>query len=565
MPQVELRVICSTDDAFLVWRTQKLQECIGFCIERVWKQTAVAERTLDISEDLVNRVGFADDASAGPGQHQPSSVWPFQRYSLTDHDLTFGDIARYRVVPMLGRRGALTKDIADASIWVEVSASQPDHGRSNCFFNRPMAASQWMARKAAELKLKTSSDLVKAISKVDSNELRDFCGGSVIFALRNIFDHADATPSINLRAALFELKDQEIISRFCSLGARAHVVLGNGSAKPGLSDVNVAAREALKKAGCQVFDRLTSKAGDVGNLSHDKFIVIEDGGVPAWVWTGSTNLTPTGLFTQVNNAILINSSDLAQQYKDQWQRMADAGSDAPSTLKIVNHSPGTSITDPTPATPWFTPTVKQADLAELRKLIDAAKDGVLFLSFMPGDSGPILNVLEARTAGKYVRGVVNQFVGGATGKMKVELTGGRPSDPWLLDVFNPDGIKEQFAFWAQSFKRGGQIAVLIHSKVLCIDPLGDHPVVVTGSHNFSTLASESNDENFLVIEGDTEVARAYAAHVISVYQHYRWPEYVKDAEAKGEKPWQMLEDNPKWQDARLVSASQLQEWKFWMV
>src|SRR5213076_872406 len=108
--------------------------------------------------------------------------------------------------------------------------------------------------------------------------------------------------------------------------------------------------------------------------------------------------------------------------------------------------------------------------------------------------------LEERVKGLYVRGVVNQFVGGAKGKLVATLTGGSSADPMDLDAFNPTGIKEQFAFWAKEFMRGGRISVLVHSKVMCIDPFGEHPVVVTGSHNFSSLASESNDENFLIIE-----------------------------------------------------------------
>ena len=37
----------------------------------------------------------------------------------------------------------------------------------------------------------------------------------------------------------------------------------------------------------------------------------------------------------------------------------------------------------------------------------------------------------------------------------------------------------------------------VHSKFLMMDPLGDDPIVVTGSANFSDASTNSNDENML--------------------------------------------------------------------
>jgi phosphatidylserine/phosphatidylglycerophosphate/cardiolipin synthase-like enzyme len=63
---------------------------------------------------------------------------------------------------------------------------------------------------------------------------------------------------------------------------------------------------------------------------------------------------------------------------------------------------------------------------------------------------------------------------------------------------------------------------VIHDKILVIDPFTDDSVVVTGSHNLGFKASYSNDENMVVVQRDREVAEAYAAHVLDVYEHYRW-------------------------------------------
>lgn len=565
MSRIQLKSYCNTDDAFLVWRAEKLEGCIGFAIERQWLASLDSKKILNNSTYLLNRVGFAGDVAGGPNRREPSDIWPFQRYSWTDHELSMNDQAKYRIVPMVGVPGELVPKEEWASEWVQVNAVQPDTDRIRCFFNRPMAASPWMARVAAEHKITKSTQLVHVISDLSNEDLRGFCGGTLIVALRKMLDEALQNENTHLYAALFELEDEEITQRFCDLGPRAHIVLSNGSTKATEPDANAKGRQMIHDAGCVVVDRMTSVSGHPGDLGHNKFIVIVEQEGPAAVWTGSTNLTPTGLFTQVNNAILVKSPELAEQYMTQWTRLAEAKSALPSTLKRTNAAPAAGVTSPGNIQPWFTPTVKHMDLARLQQLIEGAQDGILFLSFMPGASGPVLDILEERSKGSFVRGVLNQFVGGVNGKLVAELVGGSKHDPLALDVFTPSGIKEQFSFWAKEFMRGGKISVFVHSKVMCIDPFGARPIVVTGSHNFSSMASESNDENFLVIEGHKEVAAAYATHIISAYNHYRWRKYVAASEAANKPHWQKLDAEPGWQDSRLTSAKQKAEWKFWMV
>jgi phosphatidylserine/phosphatidylglycerophosphate/cardiolipin synthase-like enzyme len=48
-----------------------------------------------------------------------------------------------------------------------------------------------------------------------------------------------------------------------------------------------------------------------------------------------------------------------------------------------------------------------------------------------------------------------------------------------------------------------------HTKFMLIDPLGDDPVVVSGSGNFSDKSVSDNDENMLLIRADTRVYGAF--------------------------------------------------------
>lgn len=55
---------------------------------------------------------------------------------------------------------------------------------------------------------------------------------------------------------------------------------------------------------------------------------------------------------------------------------------------------------------------------------------------------------------------------------------------------------------------------------MLIDPLGDDPIVVTGSANFSRPSQRSNDENMIVVRGDTRVADIYFGEFMRVFDHH---------------------------------------------
>ena len=59
----------------------------------------------------------------------------------------------------------------------------------------------------------------------------------------------------------------------------------------------------------------------------------------------------------------------------------------------------------------------------------------------------------------------------------------------------------------------------IHDKFMLVDPLGDDPLVVTGSANFSPASQHANDENMLVIRGSTRVADIYFGEFMRIFDH----------------------------------------------
>jgi phosphatidylserine/phosphatidylglycerophosphate/cardiolipin synthase-like enzyme len=60
----------------------------------------------------------------------------------------------------------------------------------------------------------------------------------------------------------------------------------------------------------------------------------------------------------------------------------------------------------------------------------------------------------------------------------------------------------------------------LHTKYMIVDPLTDDPLVVTGSANFSDASTRSNDENMLVIRGNTRVADIFLGEFMRTFKHF---------------------------------------------
>ena len=88
--------------------------------------------------------------------------------------------------------------------------------------------------------------------------------------------------------------------------------------------------------------------------------------------------------------------------------------------------------------------------------------------------------------------------------------------------------RDRFDRWLQEKLTGLNSNVRhIHNKFMLIDPLGSSPIVVAGSANFSQASSDTNDENMLVIRGDTRVADIYLGEFMRLYTHHAFREFVE--------------------------------------
>ena len=60
----------------------------------------------------------------------------------------------------------------------------------------------------------------------------------------------------------------------------------------------------------------------------------------------------------------------------------------------------------------------------------------------------------------------------------------------------------------------------IHDKFLLVDPLGNDPITVTGTGNFSRPSQIRNDENMLVIRANERVADIYLGEFMRIFDHH---------------------------------------------
>jgi hypothetical protein len=577
----KLKVYTNEDDALLFWSIPKpIPECRGFAIHRKIKRKG-KNQTEDV---LVNRTGFEKEkvkATQKAGQKavtKPSTEWPFQRFSWTDHDAQTGDTVSYRVIPIIRNDdGDLESVETDASDWSPKRTLGTTPGKFKPFFNRGFVMSQFMSRFLAEKKL-SLAQFKKTIRDKDDKTIRHFLSGDLRNALLGQLQIA-LDEGGEIFAALFELSDDELIEALGKLKGRANLVLSNGSvqkaktettAEARLRDENEDARKRLLAKGVDVKVETKNRFLSPGALGHNKFLIRTDKkGKPLVAWTGSTNWAPTGLCTQVNNGLLIEDSEVADVYLKQWKELRKAASLFPKPFVAANSTPksvGKDAVGNVRSVVWFTKTKGGVDLEALNEEVDKAREGILFLMFMPGSTGTFARV-AARSAepNLYVRGVVSELPNGRGDESAVDvnLIDGKQQTSIHLDIIQPEGVKHPFANFAQEVTHneflGGIGHAIVHSKVLVIDPFSADPTVITGSHNFSASASSKNDENFIIIKGDHELAEAYAVNIMGAYAHYRWRAFLSQTR----KPFNGLRDDDSWLAPRLAAARR--DLQFWGV
>jgi phosphatidylserine/phosphatidylglycerophosphate/cardiolipin synthase-like enzyme len=617
---VSVRAYANNEVVYVAWALDAaIPDCRGFDVRRI-------DVASGKEQSLPAWVPFEGQSNQN-WQASTTAIWPVQRLSWKD--LTWRDeldkqiaaagtaggplqidrLLKYRIVPMVGTAAALQPRAELAALSNPVHLSL-NYGDISVAFNNGILSTQWLTN---ELKKDYGTDqplaaLKQAIAQ-PNNKIRAKLAGDTLPFLRRLLDRAQKEGG-SVALALYELTDPELIPLLLQNKDRIRIILSNTSASDKDKKVwdteNNPVRKQLHDAGVQIQDRMFNN----DHIGHNKFAVLLDPhGQPISVLTGSTNWTQNGLCAQSNNALLIDSTEVAAAYYAYWKRLLDDKLPVPNPIsaptknvqgQALRRADMSSIEakldgGKTNVQIWFSPNTAATeksntsptppDLAQLFALMRSAKKTIMFLVFLPSMHGEKSIIEEAINMGKEDPSLL--VLGAVSSAMAMPVApGGQAAQPTQTFVVNSRrtagrsksppttggsgggsadaGAKPSPVFaenatevvLASALNPGDLVGqfqaemlaagnAIIHDKIVVIDPLSDNAVVACGSHNLGYKASYGNDENLLIIRGNQALAQAYGVHVLDVYDHYR---FRAEQQASGGKAFDgFLKDSDAWQ------------------
>lgn len=458
---------------------------LGFAIRRT--DHAAGERHY-----LRNFRSFRANADA-VGVERSSLHNPFQAFLWGDYGAEPERVYTYEVTAMYGAPGALQPG---ATAVVQVMTESEDRDDHAIFFNRGAAGSQ-----AYEQRFENRSP-----RDVPFREAYKWLSRGLEEAMLRFIGQAHK-PGMALRAAVYEFQHTRVLNAFriaVDAGADVQIVY---DAVPGKGKMT--ARDnlaAIREAGLEDHAIPRTKT----TIAHNKFIVVLGGERPEEVWTGSTNITEGGIFGHSNVGHVIRDRTVAASYLGYWHELAG---DPPRPALRSWTEGAVSVKGGRPRrklTSVFSPRSSLDALEWYVRMAEGAKNS-LFLTAAFGLGKEIAPVFAGHR--EFLRYLLLD-----TEKGDIEAVRRDPGNMVVAGARIGVGGWRQ---WVTESLTGlnGHVEY-VHTKYMLIDPLSDNPVVITGSANWSSPSSRMNDENMVVINGDTRVADVYLGEFMRLFNHF---------------------------------------------
>ncbi len=236
--------------------------------------------------------------------------------------------------------------------------------------------------------------------------------------------------------------------------------------------------------------------GNTEGIMHDKFMIVDRASVNgSWVMTGSMNQTINNLGWDFNNIICIQDQALANAFYLEFNEMWGSTSNMPDAANAkfgmdkIDNTPHCFLIDGRPTELYFSPSDGTA--RQIQQRIDAAENELAFAILVFTENSLGTAVKEAHERGLNVKGIIDYVdFGGSEFNFLLD------NDVPVLDYQNEDGTQ-----WPDG--------PTLHHKYAIVDYMtGDHPILITGSHNWTASANSIHDENTLIIE-DATLANIY--------------------------------------------------------
>ena len=520
--KLTLQAIAGTHVVALGWDMEEAdsQGVLGFAIR-------CTDHTENETYYLRGIKTFEDtDLGLAPGNLYSTRRQPLQTFTWSDLTAQPGHSYTYRVVALRGTPADLQKaESAEVSVTAE-----PEGGDTQVvWFNRGATGSQDYAR-----------DFHNQDPDAVGDPAWEWLSRGLKEAMLRFIAQAQGA-EWGLRVAAYEFEYEpvlEALHQAHSSGADVQIVYD--ARDDGVAAAN---REAAQRAGIEGLCRERTK--NKSAISHNKFIVLLHGGAPVAVWTGSTNLTERGIFGHSNVGHSVEDAPVAQAYLDYWDQLH---TDPKSTVL----RPWDTTASPTPAagslpapgtTAFFSP---RSSLDLLEWYIDLAEQAssLLCITFPFGISAPFDPMLEVEMAAGLRYALLDAAGNQKGAKDKIDRLRSLTSN--LFAIGNRVSLNTFDRWLKEKYPNLNKHAIWVHTKYMLVDPLGDDPIVVTGSANFSPASVEENDENMLVIRGNRRVADIYLTEFFRLWKHHAFREWAAKAPSAATARPQYLKPDDTW-------------------
>jgi len=477
---------------------------LGFAFERV--ETKSQKRIWLYGQKFFHSVIPIDrqDLSKVKGQKYPTHLHPVQGFLWKDFTVDPETEYTYIVTAYTGTPENLHV-LMKESITI---ASEPHvTGAHGIFFNRGVSGSQSYAEQFGNRRPDAMTDPVEQ-ARAYRWLSRGLYEGLIAFI-------ESAQLGQKLRGACYEFHHPGTLAAL-------------KKAKQGGVDVNVVYdaknygkenRAALVKAGAlslvkHVRDKEVAQA-------HNKFFVLLDkDDTPLRVWTGSTNISEKGIFGHCNTGHQIEDKAIAARYFAYWKLVygnLDRSSYRSAVMALPDGADKTAAAVPDGISVFFSPRTSNAMLQTYADLVERATEMVCCIYPFNIDQRFRDVFIQDKPYLRYIlldaRKSYNTF---KTDDRDVEVVAGAyiqsNIDQWAAETTAGKLIKSGVDF--------------LHNKIILVDPLGDVPIVISGSANYSVNSVTLNDENTLVIKGDDHVADIYFTEFVRLFDHFAFREWL---------------------------------------
>jgi phosphatidylserine/phosphatidylglycerophosphate/cardiolipin synthase-like enzyme len=467
---------------------------------------------------LFNSLTFPGKAHTFAQFHAtPSDKAPLQKFRWADYAVNPGMTLHYRVHLVYGTADA---PVLAESLQLSITADDGHPANQSVIFNRAVAASQAFQRKFPDLDAQISANKLMPI-EAWPDAARQWLENGLLGRLQGFIERAlDGQWALDI--AIYEYQLQAIIDTVNAAFARGVQLRVLYHARPDDEDTTINAANLAKLPAANKRGRVTH------SIFHDKFIVlsrVDAAGErqPQAVLCGSTNFTANGVYRQANVVHVLDDAAIGASYLATFEQIWATPDDVGATRDWINqHNP---MNPQRALFAGFSPRTGGGDLREFVEIIDAAQKDVLFVTAFALPEA-ILNALLGQPHDSVLRYGLQNTASEITG-----FHADRTAEFAATALLNT-GLEG----WLKENMKGQKGNLLVHTKAVITDFTSDNPTIISGSHNLSTSASQGNDENYLIIRGDTDLADRYGLELLRFYEHYRFRYFARQLDLKQVQP-----------------------------